>query len=233
MAIEALAAQNRHRLRFVGEGGPRGTAWTPPLVNGQPVAGEQWLADGDTIQIGKRTLLFHEKATRHDGASVPVSRGAGAASAALCSRPAAPRYVGQELTGTAITPASLADHAGRRRRADGGRPALRRDRPERRPRPAAWASRLVCVAGPYLGQSFPLSHAPGPIGRAPERDIALPADTSVSRSHARITYADGRHAVSDDGSSNGTFVNGARVGEARPLNAGDTIQIGDTAFRYE
>ena len=94
-------------------------------------------------------------------------------------------------------------------------------------------SRLVCVAGPYLGQSFPLSHAPVTLGRAPERDIALSADTSVSRSHARIVYADGRHAVSDDGSSNGTFVNGARVGEGRPLNAGDLLQIGDTAFRYE
>ena len=38
IAIEALAAQNRHRLRFVGEGGKRGTTYKPPLVNGQPVA---------------------------------------------------------------------------------------------------------------------------------------------------------------------------------------------------
>ena len=38
--------------------------YPPTLVNGQPVMAEQWLADGDTLQIGKRTLLFQEKATR-------------------------------------------------------------------------------------------------------------------------------------------------------------------------
>ena len=223
LVIEALPTQGRHRLRFVGEGGPRGTAWTPPLVNGQPVAGEQWLADGDTIQIAKRTLLFHEKATRTNAAPPPPN-----------APVAAPRpYVGQELAATAppdprpslTTPADVVAQMGTAPVSDvtvlSVGPA------------GGLGSRLVCVAGPYLGQSFPLSHAPVRIGRAPERDVALPADTSVSRSHARIAYENGRHTVSDDGSSNGTFVNGARVGDARPLNAGDTLQIGDTAFRYE
>ena len=94
-------------------------------------------------------------------------------------------------------------------------------------------TRLVAVQGPYTGQSFPLSHAPVVIGRAAERDIPLPADTSVSRSHARITYADGRHFIADEGSSNGTFVNGGRISDPRPLSSGDTITLADTAFRYE
>lgn len=94
-------------------------------------------------------------------------------------------------------------------------------------------TRLICVQGPYAGQSFLLSHAPTTLGRAAECDIALSADTSVSRSHARITYAESRHLIGDNGSSNGTFVNGARVAGARPLSPGDTIQLGDTAFRYE
>ena len=236
LVIEALSSPTRHRLRFVGEGGPRGTAWTPPLVNGQPVAGEQWLADGDTIQIAKRTLTFHEKATRRDG-SAPVSGRVGAGQAP--PSPGSPtsagteaRYVGQELTGTAVaprpsltTPDDVVAQMGTAPVADATVMSIGPS--------GGLGSRLVCVAGPYLGQSFPLSHAPVTMGRAPERDIALSADTSVSRSHAKIVYADGRHAVSDDGSSNGTFVNGARVGEARPLNAGDLLQIGDTAFRYE
>ena len=94
-------------------------------------------------------------------------------------------------------------------------------------------TRLVCVQGPYSGQSFPLSHAPATIGRAPEQTIPLPADTSISRLHARITYADGRHLLADGGSSNGTFINGSRVADARPLSSGDTIVLGDTALRYE
>ncbi len=224
LVIEALPTQGRHRLRFVGEGGPRGSAWTPPLVNGQPVAREQWLADGDTIQIAKRTLLFHEKATRTNAAPRPP------ASPAAAPHP----YVGQELAGVAnaglrpslTIPTDVVAQMGVAPAGDVtvlsvGGPS------------GGLGSRLVCVSGPYLGQSFPLTHAPVRIGRAPERDVALPADTSVSRSHAKITYENGRHTVSDDGSSNGTFVNGARVGDARPLNAGDMIQIGDTAFRYE
>ena len=71
------------------------------------------------------------------------------------------------------------------------------------------------------------------IGRAPDRTVPLPADTTISRTHARVTYAEGRHWVADDGSSNGTFVNGGRVTDPRPLSSGDTIVLGDTALRYE
>ncbi len=231
-AIESLPAQNRHRLRAILEGSKRGAEFSPPLVNGQPVAGEQWLADGDTIQIGKRTLLFQEKATRK-GAAV-------ASAAASPARPAASRFVGEELTAQAApepgrrppltTPADVIDQMGSAPAAEAVRaettvPSL--------PGFGGVGTRLVAVQGPYTGQSFPLSHVPAVIGRAPERDIALPADTSVSRSHARITYADGRHFVADDGSSNGTFVNGQRVSDARLLSSGDTITLADTSFRYE
>jgi len=236
IAIESLAAQNRHRLRFVGEGGKRGTSYAPPLVNGQPVANEMWLADGDTIQIGRRTLLFHEKATRRSEASpAPVGQAVPAVPAG------ATRYVGQELAGASAVPSPVP-----------ARPALTTPDEIVAQMGAAPVSdatvlspgmsgagmggagtRLICVQGPYAGQSFPLSHAPATIGRAPEQTIPLPADTSISRLHARITYAEGRHLLADGGSSNGTFVNGSRVADARPLSSGDTIVLGDTALRYE
>ena len=94
-------------------------------------------------------------------------------------------------------------------------------------------SRLVSTLGPYTGQSFPLSHAPMTLGRAPDCDISLAADTSVSRSHARIVYESSRHVLSDDGSSNGTSVNGAHLSAPHLLNSGDIIQMGETALRYE
>jgi len=239
IAIESLAAQNRHRLRFVGEGGKRGTTYAPPLVNGQPVANEMWLADGDTIQLGRRTLLFHEKATRRSAADAsPIPAGAPAGQAA----PAAPRYVGQELSGaTAVpsrppltTPDDIVAQMGAAPVSDATvlSPSINSTGIGGAGMGGA-GTRLVCVQGPYAGQSFPLSHAPATIGRAPEQTIPLPADTSISRLHARITYADGRHLLADGGSSNGTFVNGSRVADARPLSSGDTIVIGDTALRYE
>ncbi len=94
-------------------------------------------------------------------------------------------------------------------------------------------TRLVCTQGPYAGQSFPLTHAPTTIGRAPDRDISLSADTSVSRAHARIAYQNSRHVISDDGSSNGTIVNGSRLASSQHLSPGDIIQLGDTALRYD
>ena len=228
--IESLPAQNRHRLRAVMEPNKRGAEYAPPLVNGQPVAGEQWLVDGDTLQIGKRTLLFQEKATRKGAAadsfasplaSVPTGSGV--------SPPT--RYIGQEL-GTEPNPCpsltTPADVIAQMGAAPVGEATVLAG-----PGSGGIGTRLVCVQGPYSGQSFPLSHAPATIGRAPERDIPLPADTSISRSHARITYADGRHLIADDGSSNGTFVNGGRITDPRPLSSGDTIQLADTTFRYE
>ena len=250
VAIESLVAQNRHRLRFVGEGGKLGTIFEPPLVNGQPVANEMWLADGDTIQIGRRTLLFHEKATRRAGAGSP------AVPTGQAARPGASRYVGQELSGASAIPAlvparpplttpdDIVAQMGAAPVSDAtvfsagpsGPAAFSPTAPSptmSSPGMGGTGTRLVCVQGPYAGQSFPLSHVPATIGRAPEQTIPLPADTSISRLHARITYADGRHLLSDGGSSNGTFINGSRVADARPLSSGDTIVLGDTALRYE
>ena len=245
IAIEALAAQNRHRLRFVGEGGKRGTTYKPPLVNGQPVANEMWLADGDTIQLGRRTLLFHEKATRRSGGNPPPVPPGQAAP------PGVPRYVGQELAGASATPAptparpplttpdDVVAQMGSAPVSDAtvlspgmSSPSLSSSALSS-PGMGGAGTRLICVQGPYAGQSFPLSHALATIGRAPEQTIPLPADTSISRLHARITYADGRHLLADGGSSNGTFINGSRVADARPLSSGDTIVLGDTALRYE
>jgi pSer/pThr/pTyr-binding forkhead associated (FHA) protein len=94
-------------------------------------------------------------------------------------------------------------------------------------------ARLTAISGPYAGQSFPLSHRAVTLGRAADRDIPLPADTSVSRTHARITYEAGRHVVADDGASNGTLVNDHLLDVPLPLQGGDVIQIGATALRYE
>lgn len=68
------------------------------------------------------------------------------------------------------------------------------------------------------------------IGRDPGADLTLD-DAGVSRRHARLSLADGDGPVIEDlGSSNGTFVNGERVGGKRRLADGDEIRIGETAI---
>jgi hypothetical protein len=62
------------------------------------------------------------------------------------------------------------------------------------------------------------------IGRDPSCELQL-ADTHVSRRHAELYRAQGRWLIRDLQSSNGLFVNGARVADA-PIDAGAAVQLG-------
>ncbi len=69
------------------------------------------------------------------------------------------------------------------------------------------------------------------IGRQPGADLLL-AEDLVSRRHAQLTY-DGRDVILEDlGSTNGTLVNGERIGRVR-LEEGDRILVGETVFTIE
>jgi len=67
------------------------------------------------------------------------------------------------------------------------------------------------------------------IGRTAAAEIYLD-DDGVSRRHARVVVRDdGAVEVSDLGSTNGTYYNGARI-DTHVLSDGDTIQIGSTTI---
>jgi pSer/pThr/pTyr-binding forkhead associated (FHA) protein len=94
--------------------------------------------------------------------------------------------------------------------------------------------RIVVLTSPALepGTSIELTNS-ARVGRGAENAIRLDADTTVSSRHATIdTRADGLW-VEDAGSTNGTFVNGARVTSARLLQPGDVIRIGHTDLLVE
>lgn len=100
---------------------------------------------------------------------------------------------------------------------------------------ASAGPRLVATMGTYAGNIFPLSGGSLDIGRDTNNGVALPNDTNASRRHATLQVAGGQATVTDNGSSNGTFVNGVRIPaqSPHPLNPGDEVQIGMTRFRYE
>lgn len=66
------------------------------------------------------------------------------------------------------------------------------------------------------------------IGRAPDNGLVL-ADGRVSRHHARLVGRRGTLVYQDLGSTNGSRVNGASVGEL-VLGEGDRIEVGDTTI---
>jgi len=97
---------------------------------------------------------------------------------------------------------------------------------------ATGVPRLVGARGAYGGHIFDISGAEATIGREVGSTIHLGTDNTVSRRHARILRQGDGWVIRDEGSSNGTWVNGVRVTE-QPLRPGDEIQIGATFFRWE
>ena len=70
------------------------------------------------------------------------------------------------------------------------------------------------------------------IGRSDKNNVVL-NDDLASRSHAMLQRSDeGRFYLSDLGSSNGTFINGARVCAPTTLRNGDRIGIGNHEFCF-
>lgn len=98
--------------------------------------------------------------------------------------------------------------------------------------PTPGATHLIGVEGPYAGQVFLLTQPNMTVGREPQQDISLVADSTISRNHARLAVEGERVVVYDNGSSNGTYVNGVRV-SMQMLAPGDIVQFGGSKFRYE
>jgi hypothetical protein len=69
------------------------------------------------------------------------------------------------------------------------------------------------------------------LGRHPACDVVV-ADPSVSRRHAQLTLRDGVWVLQDLASTNGTAVNGQRVGRTA-LYSGDIVELGAQAIQIE
>jgi hypothetical protein len=69
------------------------------------------------------------------------------------------------------------------------------------------------------------------LGRAAGNGIRFEED-SVSARHAVIRQQGGRWWLEDLGSTNGTFVNDARVTGRTPLQSGDLVQLGLVTARF-
>jgi pSer/pThr/pTyr-binding forkhead associated (FHA) protein len=92
--------------------------------------------------------------------------------------------------------------------------------------------KLVMAQQDCEGIEFVLEKANVTLGRATINEIVLLHDSKVSRHHARIDKKEAAFTIVDLGSTNGTYVNGKRVGSST-LVPGDVIKLGDTVFRFE
>lgn len=93
--------------------------------------------------------------------------------------------------------------------------------------------RLVMRTGPTPGQAFELTKEEITIGRDIHNDIII-NDAEVSRKHARLYLSNGEYVLEDNGSTNGTFVDGQRLMGPHMLRAGELVQLGEkVSLAYE
>jgi hypothetical protein len=102
-------------------------------------------------------------------------------------------------------------------------------------RPAGSGLGVVRVEeGKDPGREFEIRKESLSIGRSRESDIFL-EDLAVSRLHASIlNQGNGNYVLKDEGSANGTKVNGQLVGKYQtyPLQEGDRVQLGQTVLAF-
>ncbi len=94
---------------------------------------------------------------------------------------------------------------------------------------------LAITSGSRAGQHELLEMPLIRIGRHPANDVRFhpELDTDVSGMHCEIKVIGARLVIHDSNSTNGTFVNGERVREDRPIYDGDVISLGANGPRLE
>ncbi len=103
---------------------------------------------------------------------------------------------------------------------DGGAPVIRQ----------SGGGRLLVVKGPDRGEMFEVSGAPITLGSGQGCDVLL-TDPTISRRHLEAAPGPEGVVLRDLGSTNGSFVQGARFQELT-LGFGTEVTIGKTVLKY-
>jgi hypothetical protein len=100
---------------------------------------------------------------------------------------------------------------------------------EGRPKRRSVARTLVVTEGALAGTTVGLGTSELTLGRADDSTLVLTDDYASSR-HARLVPGETAWMVEDLGSTNGTYLNGAKVVRPTPVPVGAPIRIGKTVL---
>ncbi len=91
---------------------------------------------------------------------------------------------------------------------------------------------LLVISGQAKGTVIPIPLGELLLGREAGQAGRLGGDPMLSRRHARIIIdGHGQVVLEDLGSTNGTFLNGARVTSRQPIRASDIIEVGGSKLQ--
>lgn len=97
---------------------------------------------------------------------------------------------------------------------------------------------ITMMSGSEDGKMFKRDKMPITIGRHPNDDVYLPNDKQISRHHARISKDGDSYFIEDvgsqsKGSTNGTYVDIAKIIEKTPITSGQIFTLGNIWLRFD
>jgi hypothetical protein len=101
-----------------------------------------------------------------------------------------------------------------------------------KPAPGSVLATFLVRSGTLKGNRLQVKVPVVNIGRAEYNDIVIP-DESVSTMHAKLQRREEIWVLTDNGSTNGTFVDGERLSGEAVLSPGALIRFGETAVMFE
>lgn len=99
----------------------------------------------------------------------------------------------------------------------------------------AVSPKIIILSEQLRGQSYVLTNEQYAIGRTEDCDICVP-DPTISGHHATLVrLEEGEYAARDEGSTNGTRVNGVKLepGELQKLSNTDILQVGGVEMLFD
>ncbi len=96
---------------------------------------------------------------------------------------------------------------------------------------SAFGHYLVVSRGTDVGAVHLLNNPIITVGREAKNDIVI-AEDAVSRYHLQLKRERTGYVVEDVGSTNGTFLNGAKLEASSPLNPDDVLRVGTMHLHY-
>ena len=91
------------------------------------------------------------------------------------------------------------------------------------------ASKLVIIEGDRAGQIISLNRRELSIGRAEDSDLIVD-DEFASTHHAKLVLINNDWLIQDLNSTNGTFLDGTRVGTPAVVKLNTSVRVGKTVF---
>lgn len=125
----------------------------------------------------------------------------------------------KDIYGTVVTP-----------RVKGAKTHRSGRRKETKTAPLSEPRHLLVTGGSLTGTTIPLGEQPITIGRAPSSTLVI-EDPYASSRHAVLENLNGDWTLTDQGSTNGTFVDDERISAPTRLVPGVTVRVGQTTFQ--